>query len=580
MKTSRILTLLAALLALTMSQGSALADYAFDFNAPVLELEVEIAIIGAFDNILHNTGSTDDIYTISMVKNAPDDWTATMCFGTTCYPPFITEIEVPLAAGMEDDLIIDLTPGSEGIGSVTITVRSQGSPALSETRTFNVNTPGAGGLDFDFIATDQGAVADILELVPFHTTLTNNSGADDIYTVSLVKNASDLWTGTICVGETCYPPFITEVEVPLGDGEMINVDIDLTPGDVDEGSLAITITSGNNPGQSDTKNFTVITPGLDVLLVAGDDEMGSDIWYRDALLAQGKTLGTWKRQEMGSLGIHEISAFDTVVWEAGTVEGGLNIEDFAALSYFIQHGGGLFLSGQNLAYESCDPGSPFYSVTSHGWFNSVLMTDFVSDELFADSAYGPGGDVVTENLAFNLFGGDGADNNDSLDALTPMGNAVATLLYDTGSTAATRATYGDGKVFFCGFAFEGIDTAANRNALMGQVLAWFAGQLTPAGDVIAPLMASVPYASPNPFNPQTSILFEVGGSRDVAGEVVIYNLRGQAVRNLFQGTVSPGPQNLVWNGRNDEGRNLATGVYFARVRLADQSKTVKMTLVK
>ncbi|MCP4456336.1 MAG: hypothetical protein GY809_33180, partial [Planctomycetes bacterium] len=60
MKTPRILILLATLLAVTMSQGAALADYAFDFNAPVLEQEVEVGIIGAFDNILHNTGSDDD----------------------------------------------------------------------------------------------------------------------------------------------------------------------------------------------------------------------------------------------------------------------------------------------------------------------------------------------------------------------------------------------------------------------------------------------------------------------------------------------------------------------------------------
>ncbi len=72
----------------------------------------------------------------------------------------------------------------------------------------------------------------------------------------------------------------------------------------------------------------------------------------------------------------------------------------------------------------------------------------------------------------------------------------------------------------------------------------------------------------------------VGGTLSVQAEVIIYNVKGQAVRNLLQGTVSPGPQNLVWDGRSNDGRTLATGIYMARVRLADESKTVKMTLVK
>jgi len=109
---------------------------------------------------------------------------------------------------------------------------------------------------------------------------------------------------------------------------------------------------------------------------------------------------------------------------------------------------------------------------------------------------------------------------------------------------------------------------------------WFDGLITTVGEVVAPLMASIPYASPNPFNPQTNIRFEVGGTNSVPAEVTIYNLKGQAVRNLFQGSVSPGPQNMVWNGRGNDGRNLATGIYMARVRLGEESRTVKMTLVK
>lgn len=578
MKASRILTLVATLVALTVFQGMALADYSFNLDTPPLEMESEVGFLAQFHNTLSNTGSTDDTYTVRIVKNAPADWTATMCAGATCYPPFITEIEVPLTAGADINLDIDLTPLSVGTGSVTVMLASMGDPTQTLDVTFTVTA--FVNLDFDFHAPDQGAVAAIGILQAFHTTLTNNSDADDIYTVSMVKNAPESWTATMCEGSTCYPPFITEIDVNLSAGNQTNLDIDLTPGEIGDGSVTITMASGNNPSQTDTKTFSVVTTGLDVLLVAGDNGMGNDLWYLDAITAAGKTVGTWKRQEMGIISNEEISEFGTVVWESGTVSGGLVNDDMAALTYLVLHGGNLFLSGQNLAYNYCDPSSPHYTTSTKSWFNNVLKTDYAGLEGQGDFAAGFEGDDVTGELFFNLYGGDGADNNTTMDALATLSDAIATIEYGTGNTGANRSSYGSGKTFFCAFAFEGIDTAVNRNAFMNQAMLWFDGLITPAGDVVAPLMATVPYATPNPFNPQTNIRFEVGGSQSVSAEVIIYNVKGQAVRNLMQGIVTPGPQNLVWDGRSNDGRALATGIYMARVRLADQSKTVKMTLVK
>lgn len=578
MKTSRILTIAATLVALTVFQGMALADYGFDLDSPPSEVDGELGIMVQFHNTLTNTGSSADTYYVSFIKNTPADWNATICEGATCYPPFTTEIAVILGGGDSTNLDMDITPLSVGSGSVTITVTSAGNPSLNTNRTFTVHS--YENLDFDFHVPDHGAVAEIGVLNAFHTTLTNNSGADDTYTVTMVKNIPETWTGSLCEGATCYPPFMLEIDVELADGNLTNLDIDITPADLGDGSLTITVTSGNDPTQSSTHTFSVVTPGLDVLLVAGDSGAGYDSWYEAAITAAGKTVGTWKRQEMGTLSNTEISEFGTVVWETGTLSGGLAMDDMSALAYLVQHGGNLFLSGQNLASAYCDPSSPDYTSVTRNWFNSILKADYLSFEGPGDFAAGFENDIVTGDLFFSLFGGDGADNNTTMDALTALTGGTATIEYGSGNTGAVRASYGGGKTFFCGFAFEGIDTGASRDDFMNQVLLWFDGQITAAGDVVAPLMASIPYASPNPFNPQTIIRFEVGGIKSVPSEVTIYNLKGQAVRNLFQGSVSPGPQNMVWNGRDDNGRSLATGIYMARVRLGEENSTVKMTLVK
>jgi hypothetical protein len=62
--------------------------------------------------------------------------------------------------------------------------------------------------------------------------------------------------------------------------------------------------------------------------------------------------------------------------------------------------------------------------------------------------------------------------------------------------------------------------------------------------------------------------------------VVVFDIRGRAVRRLFDGPLLPGPQQVIWNGRDDRGRNLGSGVYLARVLVGSEMRAVKMTLAK
>jgi hypothetical protein len=439
----------------------------------------------------------------------------------------------------------------------------------------------------EFLAPDQGAVQEIGFFYSFHNTITNTGDEADVFVVSMVKNMPGTWVGTICVGETCYPPFITEVEVPLGAGETAFLDIDITPMDTAYGSCEVTVSSLGDPSQRPMRTFTVLSTGLDLLLVTDDTTPTLESYYTSALAGTGKTMGVWKQVEMGSLSNLELAEFGTVVWSAGNLEGALDDDDRTALAYFVQHGGNLFLSGRDLAYEACDPGSPYYTANTLSWFNTILGTGYTGEVASTyDQAQGVAGDAITSDLSFGLSGGDGANNTHlTLDGVTPVESGLPSLRYfDTavGEEAAIRSSYGEGMTYFCAFAFEAIADAASRTTLMERVILWFDGQLSPVeGEQVAPLLTRAPFASPNPFNPQTSIKFSVGGVSDVPAEIAVYDLRGQLVRRLFKGTVTPGAQDFVWNGRDDQGQNLATGVYLAQIKLAGaQAQTVKMTLAK
>ncbi len=84
---------------------------------------------------------------------------------------------------------------------------------------------------------------------------------------------------------------------------------------------------------------------------------------------------------------------------------------------------------------------------------------------------------------------------------------------------------------------------------------------------------------PNPFNPETAISFSILESSTNA-EISIYNIKGQKVRMLINTEFSSGFHTLVWDGKNDAGRSVTSGIYFYKMQTEDYSKTRKMMLIK
>ncbi|MCL2064485.1 MAG: T9SS type A sorting domain-containing protein [Candidatus Cloacimonetes bacterium] len=85
---------------------------------------------------------------------------------------------------------------------------------------------------------------------------------------------------------------------------------------------------------------------------------------------------------------------------------------------------------------------------------------------------------------------------------------------------------------------------------------------------------------PNPFNPETTIRFNVAVDSIVL--IDIYNIRGQKVRKLFEGFLNSGEHTAIWNGLDDIGRELSSGVYFYKMAVdSDDFVAVKrMILLK
>jgi FlgD Ig-like domain/NHL repeat len=87
-------------------------------------------------------------------------------------------------------------------------------------------------------------------------------------------------------------------------------------------------------------------------------------------------------------------------------------------------------------------------------------------------------------------------------------------------------------------------------------------------------------ASPNPFNPTTNIEFVVPAGASIPYRLEIVDLRGRVVRNLARGNASSGSHRVTWNGRDDSGRSVASGIYLYRLDLDGTQHSGKLALVK
>jgi hypothetical protein len=84
--------------------------------------------------------------------------------------------------------------------------------------------------------------------------------------------------------------------------------------------------------------------------------------------------------------------------------------------------------------------------------------------------------------------------------------------------------------------------------------------------------------APNPFNPRTTIRFDLPAAGPVS--LSVYDLAGRLVKVLVEGEIPAGSHEAVWDGRDSAGRGMASGGYFARLQAGGKVETVRMGLVR
>ena len=294
-----------------------------------------------------------------------------------------------------------------------------------------------------------------------------------------------------------------------------------------------------------------------------DGGHGFETWYAAALDVVTDAYATWDRAAHGTLTATQLANFQAVVWNADLAYPPLTAGDMAALGAYLDGGGRLFISGQDVGWALCAAGSPYATTESRAWYARYLGADFVADDSGIYSLYGETGDPIGGGLSFAIDGGTGSDSratrtrSSRARGPSPSSSIPRGARGPSATTTAPSGRLPGLRIPGPGDALEPDDGDEPRAALADRGPGGRAGRVAARLARAGPQSRAVhsgPFASAVPSTAPASLeLLDVAGRRLAAEDV---------------GSLAPGPHTLVWEGV------LATGVPV-RLRQGTDSRVTR-----
>ncbi len=283
----------------------------------------------------------------------------------------------------------------------------------------------------------------------------------------------------------------------------------------------------------------------------------------------------------------KLNEYDAVFWLLGdesTTDETFSAAEQQLVKAYLEAGGRLFVSGSEIAWDlDQDNTSSASTAEDEEFLHNYLKADYVADDSKIYQVTGLSG-TIFEGLELSY--GQQPYTEDYPDAIKAYGGSQAALQYKGTSLIAAvqyEGTFGSGtvpgKLVYLAFPFETIDTEQQRNALIQRVLTFFfdLNDLQESRPLVAEQFV-LAQNYPNPFNSSTNIQVDLPRNGHI--QVAIYDLEGRLIRLLKSGHLNQGRHIFHWNGTNEKGEAVASGLYVYRITFAGKSFSRKMLLVK
>ncbi|HVO76755.1 MAG TPA: FlgD immunoglobulin-like domain containing protein [Candidatus Bathyarchaeia archaeon] len=314
--------------------------------------------------------------------------------------------------------------------------------------------------------------------------------------------------------------------------------------------------------------------------------------------------------------IQHLRQYDVIVWDSGNLDGN-TISDGTAASdksndcgmlidwmNLTTHMTGLWVCGDNTASDLTRDGSTVALTLMDTWCGVSLVNDSYFTLTGGLAGSGIINPLITGDADFGLFIHCGIPDKFYLEGGCPLINSFDALgktayghyalrypqyqghdYYAGVASYRTNSLGQDVRTLWFGFSFQFVrddqrSAPLDRFELVGDVIAWM--QTGPTQVDITPAEAPRAYRLaqnyPNPFNPSTTIRYDMKEKGTVT--LKIYNVAGELVRTLANDVRDAGSYSVTWDGSDDRGIPVASGIYFSRMQAGGFVGVKKVVLLR
>ncbi len=318
----------------------------------------------------------------------------------------------------------------------------------------------------------------------------------------------------------------------------------------------------------------------DLLVINRDDQARYDRYYRISLDSLDITYKIWAPVLQGIFPINRVAEFNkyAILWYTGdALTDNITAEEQDSLAYFLDNGGRLLLTGQNIGEE----------IYSTSFFSDYLHAQLLNDSINIVNVFPDTLDALGQSSG-KLFtvGGYGASNQYSRDVIGSDGQAHEFLFYDSTFSSCAGIWYDDQthgyQIIYFGFGIEAVHQRPNymtRTQLLDVLFEWL-GIIGIAEHEKGVSQGHFFSIYPNPFRSSINITFNSVHKGEFI-HLKIYDVAGRLVKDLS--CPAPDalcPMRITWQGDDNMGRQVPGGVYFISLKTKSIDVLYKTVVVK